>query len=58
MSSGKEYSIDYRFIYRKVVIVLKLIAIILSVVSIGLLYDLNIKLKNIYDFQPVETRKM
>jgi hypothetical protein len=47
MSSDKEYSIDYRFIYRKVVIVLKLIAIILNVVSIGLLYDLNIKLKNI-----------
>jgi hypothetical protein len=58
MSSDKEYSIDYSFIYRKVVIVLKLIAIILSVVSIVLLYGLNIELKIIYDSQPVEIHKM
>jgi hypothetical protein len=54
MSSDKEYSRDYRLIYVKVVIVLKLITIILSVVSIGLLYLLNIKLKNVNDSQPVE----
>ncbi len=54
MPSDREYSSDYRFIYSKVVIALKLIAIILIVVSIGLLYHLNIKLKinNDYDRVP------
>ncbi len=54
MSSDKEYSRDYRFIYSKVVIALKLIAIILIVVSIGLLYHFNIKLKNGNNYVLVE----
>ncbi len=54
MSSDKEYSSDYRFIYRKVMINLKSIAIILFFVSFGLLNDLNKNLKNDGDYGLVE----